>query len=336
MGGKIVMYLDQYIMENGVSSDYPIFGNDISFKTFVSTNDLFLSQYFNDDYNAMDICVKYMAIENFYGLNEFGFDLYHKLQKFRINKDWNNRFKTLIMSVENGFDKNSCIETDYNYSIHDGSHRLALGIFNGLPNLPVKIFNTDIARRTYNMDWIESQRFTSFEIDTIRNKHQELLSMMRKPYFCILWTPARKYFDNISKCIANGFEGVHLLSKKDIYISTENFKKFIYDVYNTDDISTEKLNLKYNHLIKSLMADDYCNDNGYIISVLQILIDNPDFRMKPISGLPQSKTTMKIKREIRNQFMDKISEYYWDIIIHITDNQKQNDEIQKILKKRRG
>ena len=87
-------------------------------------------------------------------------------------------------------------------------------------------------------------------------------------------------------------------------------------------------------MIKSLEMDDY-NSLDYIIRVLKLNLKYPDFRVKPMTGLPQSKETMKLKQIIRDTFKAYVTEYYYDIIMHVTDNTTQNREVEKILEKER-
>ena len=168
------MYLDKYIEEHGKQTDYPIF-DDVIYKDIdFPTNDLFLAQFKGMNFNAVDIVVKYLAIENYYGLNDFGFDLYKKMQMLRTGKDWNDRFISLIKSVENSYDNESKIETDLNYSIHDGAHRTALALFHNKKNVPVRLFNTSIYRRSYDLSWFYENLFTKEELEIIKNKLIEL------------------------------------------------------------------------------------------------------------------------------------------------------------------
>ena len=305
------MYLDKYIEEHGKQTDYPIF-DDVIYKDIdFPTNDLFLAQFKGMNFNAVDIVVKYLAIENYYGLNDFGFDLYKKMQMLRTGKDWNDRFISLIKSVENSYDNESKIETDLNYSIHDGAHRTALALFHNKKNVPVRLFNTSIYRRSYDLSWFYKNLFTKEELEIIKNK-----------------------FDEIEKDISKISSDVSILSSENISIKKENIKKFIYDIYSTDDIKTEKLDKKYSAMIKSLEMDDY-NPLDYIIRVLKLNLKYPDFRVKPMTGLPQSKETMKLKQIIRDTFKAYVTEYYYDIIMHVTDNTIQNREVEKILEKER-
>lgn len=82
--------------------------------------------------------------------------------------------------------------------------------------------------------------------------------------------------------------------------------------------------------MQSMDMDGY-QDEKYTVFVMELKIDNPDFRLKPLSGLPQSRSTMRLKKKIRDSFKEKITDYYYDIIMHLTDNQLQNDAVKKII-----
>lgn len=326
------MYLNNYIKENGVATEFPKFKDKDYVDLSLTSTDLFLSQYKGEDFNAVDIAVKCLAIDEYYGLNNYGFKLYNKMQKLRINENWDKRFETLINSFENGYNDNSLLETDLNYDLHDGSHRLALALYNNLEDVPVRIYNTYVPRRKYGLDWFIDNGFTENEIEVIRNKLNELINVSKKPYYCLLWPPAREHYEDIENDIKNVESGIEIIQSDNLLLSKDKIRNFIYSVYSTDDIQKYKLDLKYNHMISSLEKDGYHPDN-YNVKVIKMLFDNPDFRLKPLSGLPQSKKTMRIKKKVRGDFCNLITDYYYDIIMHITDNEKQNKEIQKLIKK---
>lgn len=326
------MYLNNYIKENGVATEFPKFKDKDYVDLSLTSTDLFLSQYKGEDFNAVDIAVKCLAIDEYYGLNNYGFKLYNKMQKLRINENWDKRFETLINSFENGYNDNSLLETDLNYDLHDGSHRLALALYNNLEDVPVRIYNAYVPRRKYGLDWFIDNGFTENEIEVIRNKLNELINVSKKPYYCLLWPPAREHYEDIENDIKNVESGIEIIQSDNLLLSKDKIRNFIYSVYSTDDIQKYKLDLKYNHMISSLEKDGYHPDN-YNVKVIKMLFDNPDFRLKPLSGLPQSKKTMRIKKKVRGDFCNLITDYYYDIIMHITDNEKQNKEIQKLIKK---
>lgn len=325
------MWLDKYVKEVGIATDYPKFNGNEYIDINLNATDLFLGQYYNNDFNALDIVVKFLAVENFYGKNDFGLELYRKMQLMRVGEDWTDRFINLMKSFENGIDMNSKIKTDLSYSIHDGAHRLALALYHGYDFVPLRVFNVEVQRRYYGINWFKENNFTEEELNIISSKLNEILKMCRKPYFCILWPPARKQFIKIVDCIEKVEDGIHIENHFNIQFTRENLKEFIYNIYETDDIMKYKLDLKYEHMMLSLEADGF-DEDFYTISVVKVIINNPDFRLKPLSGLPQSKTTMRIKKKIREMFKDTIIDYYYDIIMHLTDNQIQNDAVEEIIK----
>ncbi len=323
------MFLDKYINEHGVSSDYPVF-EDIYKDIMINTKDLFLAQFKDGEFNAVDIAVKYLAIENYYGLNNYGFNLYNKLQYYRTGKNWSERFKNLIKSFEKGYDNNSFIDADLNYSIHDGAHRVALALFHNVDELKVRLFNTNLYRREYKFDFLLPY-FNADELSIIRNKLNELLSKCREPYYTILWPPAYNLFDEIKDSIPKIESGVEVLNNRIIKLDSNLLKKFIYDIYSTDDIKKYKLDLKNGYMINSINNSSL--NSPYPISIMKTRIDIPDFRVKPLNGNPQSKVTMRIKTNIRDTYQRYINDYHYDIMMHMTDNNKQNKEVEKIIKK---
>ena len=242
--GECKMYLNNYIKENGVATEFPKFKDKDYVDLSLTSTDLFLSQYKGEDFNAVDIAVKCLAIDEYYGLNNYGFKLYNKMQKLRINENWDKRFETLINSFENGYNDNSLLETDLNYDLHDGSHRLALALYNNLENVPVRIYNTYVPRRKYGLDWFIDNGFTENEIEVIKNKLNELINVSKKPYYCLLWPPAREHYEDIENDIKNVESGIEIIQSDNLLLPKDKIRDFIYSVYSTDDIQKYKLDLK--------------------------------------------------------------------------------------------
>lgn len=326
------MWLDKYVKEVGMATDYPKFNGKEYIHINLKATDLFLAQFYNGEFNAIDIVVKFLAIENYYKKNDFGFELYRKMQLKRIGEDWTERFIKLIKSFEEGIDMKSRIQTDLCYSIHDGAHRLALALYHGYEDVPVEVFNVEKRRRYYGINWFKENCFSKTEIAIITAKLNELLNKCRKSYFCILWSPARNLFSQITNCLETIESGVNIKEQFEMQFTKDALKDFIYNIYETDDIMKFKLDLKYEHMMLSMESDNY-TETLYRVYVIKIQIDNPDFRLKPLSGLPQSRTTMRIKKNIRNLFKDKVTDYYYDIIMHLTDNQLQNDAVEEIIQR---
>ena len=95
---------------------------------------MFFQEVSSEGFNRYDMIVRLLAIENYYGKNEYGFNLYRKMQAARIGIDSVEpavfRFRKLIESYENnGYDSSSEIELDSCLHLYDGSHRMAMALY---------------------------------------------------------------------------------------------------------------------------------------------------------------------------------------------------------------
>lgn len=87
--------------------------------------------------------LRYVAIEEYYGKNDFGMQLYisanHWENQKQLEKDL-ERFNSLIKSIEtNGYDMNSKLYRDLDGNCFNGTHRLALCAWFGIKKVPVAI-----------------------------------------------------------------------------------------------------------------------------------------------------------------------------------------------------
>lgn len=155
---------------------------EFSFNDFIlkqETAKLLAKQIYKNYFNRIDTVVRYLAIENYYGKNDYGFKLYNKMQKHRVptlkNVNWEENFKKLIINVEKyGYSSYSNIVIDLNYKLVDGSHRFALALFSKEKEIPVKV----VYKKTkikYGIDWFKRNSFTKEEISLIENKKNEIL-----------------------------------------------------------------------------------------------------------------------------------------------------------------
>ena len=94
-------------------------------------NRLVHQQYRHGQFNRYDLIVRYLAAEEYFGDNDFGWALYEKMQKicgFRDNSV--ATYQKLLNSVEqNGLDPDTSIEIDEYGNLVDGAHRLSLVLY---------------------------------------------------------------------------------------------------------------------------------------------------------------------------------------------------------------
>lgn len=143
---------------------------------------LYMLQDTESGFNRLDMIVRYLAIEEYYGKNNFGFQLYRKMQGKRINLSYvdesEEKFRKLILSWETkGYDKQSGISLDSRLLLIDGSHRMALALYHGYNKISCKIYKRKV-NYLYGVDWFVENGFTNDEIEKILSKEKEIRKML--------------------------------------------------------------------------------------------------------------------------------------------------------------
>ena len=148
----------------------------------IDAREMILQQNFAEGYNRLDIVVRYLAIEEYFGKNQIGYDLYLKMQAKRKNQDTFEetvmrleRFKEIILNwKENGYNPKSKISCDCNLNLLDGSHRLALALYFGTLKMYCTCYGYE-KKIEYSLNWFIEHGFNQEEINQILNKSEELL-----------------------------------------------------------------------------------------------------------------------------------------------------------------
>lgn len=275
------------------------------------------------EFQRYDIIVRYLAIENYYKKNDFGFDLYRKMQAARVGKKWASEsvkiFKTLILSYENnGYDTSSEIEIDKNINLVDGSHRMAMAIYHKSYQISCKI-RPNIMDIYYGIDWFIEKGFSIREIILIQEKYNEIHNKLIIPFICILWPPVQNYFDEIVELLKISYK---IIDYKDFIFDNDQFQAIVKNIYSVDDIESWKIEKK----IEMMQS---CSEKR--IRVIRLNIEKPVFRLKNATLKTLSQEGEKIKRIFTNAYKDKVSNYFNDIIIHIGDNYFHNNHVIKLF-----
>lgn len=154
-----------------------------NFKILLNTKWL-LKNSMGNNMNASDVIVKIMAIENYFGKNNYGIDMYNKMQKIRVSENKlierekaNNQenFVNLIKSFEkNGFNDKYPIELNKKFEVFEGSHRLACAIYFGIEEIPVT-FNKYFWELTYDYspEWFENSGMVEY-IPYIKERYNKI------------------------------------------------------------------------------------------------------------------------------------------------------------------
>lgn len=135
----------------------------------------------------------------------------------------------------------------------------------------------------------------------------------------ILWGPAIKYnkeindiFDKYSRPVFSF--GLNL---------GEYYDDFVYDIYQNEDTARWKIDKKVEHMRNSPNKD---------VKVIFFDIDTSKTYFHEKKGYSVFSNVEHMKEEVRSTYKDKIDDYFFDIIFHLTDNHKELDYTAEVLK----
>lgn len=289
----------------------------------ISVNDLFLAQYYDGDYTKykhMDAAVRLLAIEEYYGKNDYGFGLYRRMQA-GSGFDWTDRFRNLIQSYEkNSYQEESILELDQNLAIMDGSHRATLAYYHGDEFLNAKLFNCE-RNRNFDIDKFWKDGFSAEECHLIQEKAKQILDHLNYEYVGVIWPPAYYLADEIINDMKRyDLDNIKVVRYQDYELEKGDFIHIFKALYYTDILDENGMEKKI-HLIDDSMPE---NVQIYPIRVYYLYISNPQIGVNPKNGSPQSLAIKRLKKVFRNRFKDKVKKYHYDVIMHITDNYLQS------------
>ena len=121
--------------------------------------------------------LRYVAVEEYYGQNNFGKNLYIKANKWESEKACHEdlaRFDALIKSIEaNGYRNDSAIYVDANGNCFNGTHRLALCAWFGIRQIPVVHVQRKLNVSTVS-DLKEHYRLSDEEFEQLQQAYQRM------------------------------------------------------------------------------------------------------------------------------------------------------------------
>lgn len=210
----------------------------------------------NNEFNRYDIIVRLLAIENFYGYNNIGMDLYLKMQKKRmLSHRWfpksevtNKDFQELIKNFEyRKFDHSYPIKVNRFLELVDGSHRFSLALFHKINNIPVEL-SADLfdCRFYYGINWFEENGFQEEEISILKDKFLEVHMGFYQKVEIVLLPQIYSMWDDIIKFFIDDFS---IQNIRDIKVSNgEELNKLLHD-YNNSNNDFRKLMSEKKHFI---------------------------------------------------------------------------------------
>ena len=134
----------------------------------------------------------------------------------------------------------------------------------------------------------------------------------------ILWPPAQSLFDDIRTDIIER----HIeLSYEILEMRADIFEDFIHKLYEIDFANPRKIATK----LYRLQTPPHC------LGVMKIRIIKPKMVVQDAINHVRCDTIGDLKDYIRRKYQGQISDYIYDIIIHSTETDYQNQKVLNIL-----
>lgn len=323
---KILSRIKRYVKQSSFTVAFVRFRRSKSllfmvegrYELAVTPSNLLSAEYVNGGFSRYDAIVRLLAVEAFHGENDYGFELYNKMQAAReAPEGYEQRFRVLIQSVrDQGFDWKSVIEMKQDAYLCDGSHRLALAFYHQVPLLSVRVNWGRRGAVIYGLDWFSKHGFTGEQCALIEARKQSLFWSEGLYFSIILWPPVADLFDQIQEELEH-----HIVQSDDFQYSDVDFEAMVRAVYVMDDIADWKVDKKLEHMAP------YENK----IRVLWLEFPDPEYRKKAMNNADISQVGERLKRKIRDQYRGGVSNYIYDIICHTSDNSVHNQKMMQIF-----
>jgi hypothetical protein len=282
------------------------------------------TEYSQKLYSRYDIIVRYITIENLIKKKKYPFNLFNKMQRKRVglSVDYESNLKDLIYSLRNnGYKLNSTITISKDGHLIDGSHRVAIALFFGVPIISTKISFKRKRVVKYGLDWFYKNKFTKDECDLLRIKKDWLFYRKGIYFYVLLWPTVYKYFNEIKNIISQEYS---VYNSKIYLFSNEEFMHLAHKIYEIDDIEKWKVNRKLHAMQKYKKH----------LMLLWVEFPNPKYRKKEINNSYISTIGEGLKYKIRSKYKNKVPGYIYDTICHTGDNYEHNRKVFEIFNKK--
>ena len=294
----------------------------------VPTRDLIMMQlYYPARFRNWDMAIHYLYIEYLNGKNAIGEELERKLQKIICGNEDISHIRDFILHTGETNNKVKIIEVDRDMRLIDGSLDLAIAWYKRYNFVKVCCCDTKLNDYIYGRDLLLSAGFSKQEIDLVSDKVEEIIESSRYLNTCILWTPAINLFDEMIQALQE-YHPQNIIVKNwfDVQMSFQELSGFLKLGYKKDDCIDYAIRMKSDYMYKASKVDN----DVYTIRIVQLKMLNPDYIVKPISGMPYSQESLRCKETLRSIYKHQIENYERDVAIHISDNYLQSNYIWRL------
>ena len=138
----------------------------------------------------------------------------------------------------------------------------------------------------------------------------------------ILWNMGNKYAREMMLKIAIMQDVIQVR----VYNLNDKYDSFVLDCYKGDDEAFQDGYIY--EKIKNMKSTD---DTRAIVFIVKI--DNPTYKINEENGISQCIEARRLKQQIRDEYSSKINGYFFDNLIHMSDNEEEAKRVLNILTK---
>jgi len=291
--------------------------------------DIIMAQYKDHDYSDYQHCdmsVRYLAAMDILKHGKISGDLYYRMQK-KSGFDWTERYTILVEKIKReGFDADTVVELDKNLIIMDGSHRITMAYILGKEFIKADIYDC-IRDRGFDISFFWKEGFTPKECNDVLVTAGKILKDCNYEFEGVIWPPAFKIADDIIDAISEWKkEDIHVLSYEDITLQKDDFFYLFRAIYHPDILDVAGADLKFKQIEQSMGEE-----KQYTIRRFRLSCSSPMISVNEKNYLPQSLAMKRLKTTMRARFEERIKNYQYDIILHISDNYLQSVFIKELF-----
>tara|TARA_B100001094_G_C18188302_1_gene805382 strand:- start:891 stop:1838 length:948 start_codon:yes stop_codon:yes gene_type:complete len=300
---------------------------------------LLSTQIYKQKFSRLDLVVRYAFLESLSKPEIFHERkaLYEKMQYKRCGTILHTSGDTFVnefVKLSNSFQSKGYLEqyplvvNEHGHLINS-SHRAACCLFYNIKKPPSKIvteWRTELVNKNtavksyfmYGREWFENNGFTEEELNFIDTKKLEIMNNVGHYFVFTLWDSSKIFHEEILNKIRQKTE---VLSRSKIQTSTLEYNKIVSSIYEIDDIEENRIAKKLENM-----------PNATKLTIIRAHIWNPTFRKK--NKNPKVDICVEIediKKQIREEYKEKIVNYYYDNIIHAGDNFEHSEHIMRVF-----
>ena len=109
-----------------------------------------------------------------------------------------------------------------------------------------------------------------------------------------------------------------------VYDLKEDYNNFVLDCYQGDDEA-----YRDGYIYEKIQTMKKTNNTKVVVFIVKI--DNPTYQVNSENGIVQCVEARKIKKIIRDEFASKINGYFFDNLIHMSDNTQEMKRVLNVL-----